>query len=165
MSEKKPKAQNVVKIVQSLAAQRARQRFIPLKRREINVAKMRNNFHVNRFEIRIDWDFALSGNPVKMIDLVLNAVEEFDRREYEERVRRVVEVQSTVMQWAAYLERVLSQNEYRRFVRSLLPPAPILIMPIEDLTPEPYDASPFDVFAYEAMEAERMLDKGIYFRV
>lgn len=154
-----PKGQDVVAIVRHVCAARARQRLIPLGRRRVVIKKTKDDFRINRYEIIIDWHYATTGNPIEMIDRVLDAVVEFDTREYEERVRKIVEIQSQIKQRAAYLERILSRNEYRAFIASLLP-APVI--PVEALAPD-HDDLNLDFLM--VLEGEGMITKEIPFRL
>lgn len=161
---KKPRAQDVVAIVRSLTEQRARQRLIPLRRREITIKLIKGDIRIKRWEIFIDYNFATQGNPVLMIDKVLDAVVEFDRRDYEEKARRITEVKSFVMQWSSYLERTLSRGDYRRFVESLLLNNPGPVVPVATLAPsETNGLSSIDSLLMA--EAEYLLDIGIQLRV
>ena len=82
---------------------------------------LKGDYWVNKHEIKIKLSYAVSGNPFEMIDPVLDAVLEFDTREFKEKVEQITRIKALVMQWAAYLERVLSKKAYAKFVRSLLP--------------------------------------------
>ncbi len=114
--------QNVEKIVRQIIRLRSRQRLVPLRRRQINVySGLRGDYHVNKFEIKVKLAYAVTGNPFDMIDPVIAAVVEFDRREEEERARKITQIKSSVLKWASYLERTLSREMYLEFVCSLLP--------------------------------------------
>lgn len=147
------KPQDVKGIVVAVAQHRSRQRRIPLKRRRILVKKVKGaDFRVNKHEIEIDIEYATSGNPFDMMDKILNAVRDFDRALWEERIRKINECKSSVMKWMAYLERALPDKDYREFVESFLP---------EDvIAGEELDLEQLALIA----EGERLADKGIYFR-
>lgn len=83
---------------------------------------MSDDFRVNRHEVFIREGFVLEGDPIAALDQVLAAVENFDRLEHVERVRKINEVKSSVMEWMAYLERTLNHEDYEEFVASLAPP-------------------------------------------
>lgn len=136
MADIKSKAQRETeRIVRSLFRHRAAQRQLAIRPRYIiSVLKLKGaDFRVNRHEVKIDIVFATTGNPIEMIDKVLDSVEHYQQREYEERARKITEVKSEVLQRMAYLERTLSHGEYEEFILSLLPEQPI---PIEDLAPD-----------------------------
>lgn len=158
---RKPK-QDVKGIVVALANHRSRQRRIPLKRRRILLKKVKGaDFRVNKYEIEIDVEFATSGNPLDMMDRVLDAVEEFDRRLWEDRVRMINEVKSSVMKWMDYLERTLQPGQYREFVEGFLPED---VVDISALAPDAIEEE-LDLEALALIaEGERLADKGIYFR-
>lgn len=154
--------QDVPGIIRQVAAHRSRQRRIPLNRRRILVKKVKGaDFRVNRHEIEVDVEFATTGNPFDMMDRILNAVEDFDRKLWEERVRKINEVKSSVMKWMDYLERALQPAQYREFVESFLPDE---VVDITALAPDSiYEELDLEQLALIA-EAERLTDKGIYFR-
>lgn len=163
---KKPKPQDVVAIVRSLTEQRARQRLIPLRNREITIKRIKEDIRIKRWEIFIDYSYSTRGNPVLMIDRVLDAVVEFDRRDYEERVRRITEVKTFVLQWSSYLERTLSRGEYRRFIEGLLLNNPGPVIPVASLAPsEPKPDGLTNIDMLLLAEAEYLSDIGIHLRV
>lgn len=111
-------------MIVNILRHRARMRDIGLnpRYRRIRVVGrlLRGDFQVNRHEIIIARDFGLSGTtPFDPADEVLDVVEDLYTRDYEQRVRAVVHTKSEIMKWAAYLERVLSVDEYSNFIRSL----------------------------------------------
>ncbi|KKN88112.1 hypothetical protein LCGC14_0251840 [marine sediment metagenome] len=115
-----PKGQDVNAIVRRVTQHRARERLIPLRRRQINVYPgLKGDYWVNRFEIKIKLRYAVTGNPFEMIDHVLDAVVEFDLIETRKRAMQVTELKSHIMKWAAYLERTLTKEMYDEFIQSL----------------------------------------------
>jgi hypothetical protein len=118
--------QDVAGIIRSIVKQRAAQRQIPLSRRMISVEpKLKDNYAVNRHDIRIQPDFVLYGtDPVAQVDRVLEAVQTFDRKLHENKAEKINEVKSNVLAWAGYLKRTLSRNEYIDFLDQLDPPLP-----------------------------------------
>ncbi len=159
-----PKRQDVVAIVRSLCEQRARQRLIALKYREITVKTVKGDYRVNRHEIFIDYNYATRcRNPVDMIDRVLDAVVEFEKRDEEEKARRIVGVQVSVMRWTAYLERATPRKAYREFIRSLLPrpPGPGPVYSIATLAPDD------DNLELQALifESETLVQQGMHHSV
>ncbi len=115
-----PKGQDVNTIVRRVTQHRARERLIPLRRRQINVYPgLKGDYWVNRFEIKIKLRYAVTGNPFEMIDHVLDAVVEFDLIETRKRAMQVTELKSHIMKWAAYLERTLTKEMYDEFIQSL----------------------------------------------
>ena len=114
--------QNVNAIVVQIVEHRARQRLIALRRRKIKVYPgLKNHYWVNRWEIKIQLAYAVSGDPFKMIDPVLNAVIEWDTRWAKERVKQIVITKTEIMKQIGYLERALTPEMYAEFVSSLLP--------------------------------------------
>lgn len=116
------KGLDVNEIVVRVLRHRARERLIPLRRRQIKVYPgLKGDYWVNRFEIKVKRVFAVRGNPFEMADAVLDAVLEFDLRETKERAEGITRLKSEIMKWSAYLERTLTQEMYEEFVLSLLP--------------------------------------------
>lgn len=116
-----PKKQDVNGIVVRITRHRARQRLIPLRRRQIHVYKgLKGDYSVNRHEIKVQLRYAVSGNPFDMIDPVLDAVVEFDLREVKEKAQGIIRLKSEIMKWSAYLERTLSREMYNEFILSLI---------------------------------------------
>ena len=114
--------QDVNGIVVQIMKHRCHQRQVPLRRRKIKVYPgLKNDYWVNRWEVKIKLSYAVKGNPFDMIDPVINAVVEWDSRLYKERFKSIVEEKSEIMKRAAYLERTLDHEGYIRFVESLLP--------------------------------------------
>lgn len=110
---------DVPAIVANVLTHRARLRQIPLNRRQITVAKFRNDFRVNKYEIFISIDYALRGNPFDMVDPIIDAVLDFDTRLWQERAKHITVTKSMVMSRVGYLERHLSAIEFARFIDSL----------------------------------------------
>lgn len=114
------KTQDVNAIIRKVARHRARERLIPLRRRQINVYPgLKGDYWVNRHEIKIKLSFAVSGNPFEMMDKVLNAVLEFDAVAQREKAMGITRIKSEIMKWSAYLERTLTHEMYEDFVLSL----------------------------------------------
>jgi hypothetical protein len=114
------KGQDVGAIVRRVAQHRARERLIPLRRRQINIYPgLKGDYWVNRFEIKVKLSYAITGNPFEMIDHVLDAVVEFDLKATREKAMGITRVKSEIMKWTAYLERALSAEMYEEFVQSL----------------------------------------------
>ena len=114
------KTQNVSAIVRKVARHRARERQIPLHRRQINVYPgLKGDYWVNRHEIKIKLSYAVSGNPFEMMDAVLNAVVEFDSVAERQKAMGITRIKSEIMKWSAYLERTLTREMYDEFVLTL----------------------------------------------
>ncbi len=128
-------AASIEDTVVSIIEQRARQLRVPLKRRQVTVLKkLDSDVHVNKHEMFIRLGFVLEHeDPTEPIDQLLKAVENFDRRLYEERVRKINEVKSSVMRWMEYLGRALPPQQYEEFVRSFLPKDTITLEPDEEV--------------------------------
>lgn len=147
-------AQDVKGITVQLVKHRSRQRRIPLgRKRRILVKKIKGaDFRVNRHEIEIDLHFITSGNPLDNADRILDAVYDFDKALWEERIRKINEIKSSVLRWMDYLERALPHEDYRKFVESFLP--------ADVMRGEHLDLEALTLIA----EGERFQDKEIYFR-
>lgn len=156
------KKQDVKGIVVALAAHRSRQRRIPIGRRRLLLKKVKGaDFRVNKHEVELDINYATSGNPIKMIDRVLDAIVDFDRALWEERIRKINEVKSSVMRWMDYLERALPRGQYHEFVTGFLPEE---VIDVGTLAPDLIE-SELDLEALAILaEGERFQDKGIYLR-
>lgn len=113
-------------IVVSILQQRAAQRKVPLSRRRLTVSKgLKDDFTINKHEVEVQLAFVLAArDPVKSLDRVLDAVVDFDTRLWKERAKTINEIKSNILKWSAYLERTLSDQEYERFIASLIPPSP-----------------------------------------
>ena len=108
-------AQLIVKVL----LHQSKERQIPVGYRRLIVKQFKGDFEVNKHAIIINRAFALRGNPLEQMNKILDLVYDFNRRDDEEKARHVTVIRSKMLQWATYLQRTVSSEDYSTFIHSL----------------------------------------------